>query len=157
MLWSNSTPGQGQSHPAVYGARMTVSLQWPVVRSVLEREQSPPAQDRCRHVANPPRCTMSLQEHVIETLPHVEGVLNYLKPSKEKPRTYTFERQAAPLIRPVNRRRFAFTTSGRPQPSSCLNERVLRLSGITAPSPTSRMRSSFAASTIRGLSDWSGG
>jgi hypothetical protein len=32
---------------------------------------------------------MNLQ--LIERLPHVEGVLNYLKPSREKPRTYAFE------------------------------------------------------------------
>ena len=34
---------------------------------------------------------MALQQHVIERLPRVEGVLNYLKPTSGKPRTYGFE------------------------------------------------------------------
>ncbi len=34
---------------------------------------------------------MNLQEHVIENLPHVEGILNYLKPANGKPRTYAFD------------------------------------------------------------------
>src|SRR5262245_28005317 len=34
---------------------------------------------------------MALQQHVIEQLPRVEGILNYLKPATGKPRTYGFE------------------------------------------------------------------
>jgi hypothetical protein len=33
---------------------------------------------------------MTLQDHVIAHLSHVEGVLNYLKPTTEKPCTYAF-------------------------------------------------------------------
>jgi hypothetical protein len=44
---------------------------------------------------------MSLQERVIATLPHVEGVLNYLKPTTEKPRTYAFE-QPGGAINPAH-------------------------------------------------------
>jgi hypothetical protein len=34
---------------------------------------------------------MILQDHVIERLSSVEGVLNYLMPMTDKPRTYAFE------------------------------------------------------------------
>ena len=34
---------------------------------------------------------MSLQEAVVETLPWVKAELNYLQPTAERPRTYTFE------------------------------------------------------------------
>jgi len=44
---------------------------------------------------------MSLQDHLIKTLPHVEGELNYLKPGKEKPRTYAFE-QPGGAINPAH-------------------------------------------------------
>lgn len=44
---------------------------------------------------------MTLHQNVISTLPHVEGVLNYLKPTKEKPRTYAFE-QPGGTINPAH-------------------------------------------------------
>lgn len=46
---------------------------------------------------------MNLQAHVIEGLPHVEGVLNYLKPTAEKPRSCAVERPGGavnPLYEP---------------------------------------------------------
>lgn len=46
---------------------------------------------------------MTLQDHVIERLPHVEGVLNYLKPTADKPRTYAFEQlPGGPRANPVH-------------------------------------------------------
>jgi hypothetical protein len=44
---------------------------------------------------------MNLQQNVIETLPHVDGVLNYLKSTREKPRTYAFE-QPGGAINPAH-------------------------------------------------------
>jgi hypothetical protein len=46
---------------------------------------------------------MTLQDHVFERLPHVEGVLNYLKPTADKPRTYAFEQlPGGPRANPVH-------------------------------------------------------
>jgi hypothetical protein len=46
---------------------------------------------------------MSLQNAAIERLPYVEGVLNYLKPTTDKPRTYAFELPpGAPRVDPVH-------------------------------------------------------
>ena len=46
---------------------------------------------------------MSPHSDVIERLPHVEGVLNYLRPTADKPRTYAFELPpGGPLANPVN-------------------------------------------------------
>src|SRR5262249_7893501 len=39
---------------------------------------------------SPTRWTMTLHDPAIDRLPHVDGVLNYLRPTAEKPRTYGF-------------------------------------------------------------------
>ena len=46
---------------------------------------------------------MTLQDHVIERLPYVDGVLNYLTPTADKPCTYAFEQPAGgPRANPVH-------------------------------------------------------
>ena len=46
---------------------------------------------------------MTPHNQVIERLPRVEGVLNYLKPTADKPRTYAFELPpGGPLANPVS-------------------------------------------------------
>src|ERR1700730_18271271 len=46
---------------------------------------------------------MTLQDRVIDRLPYVEGVLNYLKPTADKPCTYAFEQPAGgPWANPVH-------------------------------------------------------